>query len=445
MEFNPRGEVKPVSKVLTEPGRPGRTGRLPISSHIPKFRRNFWLFLAACLLAFIGIGVQGVILNLYFLSVGYREDFLGFFSLANTAGIGGAALIAGTLSNRLGPRRTLIGAAALFGVSSAGMLASTDQTFLYVLAIINGVSLAHIFVPTATYVMDNADPNDRSTAYAAYFAAQSAAMVIGSYLGGAMPSLVASTNIDERHSYLLTLLVGAGLAFLGCFPLLFADDSKAGGSQATRIQVGSAVTQRRQMYRDVRWMIGSNFLIAVSMGAAIPFLNVFFSVQLGAQTNQIGLIFALGSGAMVVASVVGPILARRFGIVPTIVAGRLLTGPAFLALAFSASIPVGATFYVLRTLFTNLTWPVDNAFTMELVRPDFRSTLAGLRTASWNVAWAMASGLGGLMIVQFGFLSIFATAAVFGIAGSLVYLYAFHARVPTAVTDQPAMPVVSDG
>ena len=66
---------------------------------------------------------------------------------------------------------------------------------------------------------------------------------------------------------------------------------------------------------------------------------------------------------------------------------------------------------------------------MELVRPDFRSTLAGLRTASWNLAWAVASGLGGLMIVKFGFVSIFATAAVFGIVGSLVYFYAFRSRI----------------
>lgn len=440
------GEVNWMSKVQVAIIGTDRVGHRSLSSRIPKFRRNLWLFLFACLLAFIGIGVQSVILNLYFLSLGYREDFLGFFSLANTAGIGGAALIAGTLTNRLGPRKTLIGAIGLFGVSSAALLASPDETFLYVLALLNGISLAHIFVPTATFVMDNADPSDRSTAYAAFFASQAAALVIGSFLGGAMPSLIASSLIDLRESYVWTLLLGAGLAFLGSFPLFFADDSKAGGSQATRIEVGSMIQQRRQMYRDVRWMIGSNFLIAISMGVAIPFLNVFFSVQLGAETGQIGVVFAIGAGAMVVASLIGPPLARRFGIVPTVVAGRLLTGPVFLAIAFSGSIPVGATFYVLRTLFTNVTWPVDNAFTMELVRPDFRSTLAGLRSASWNLAWAVASGLGGLMIVQFGFFSIFATAAVFGFAGSLVYYFAFHSRVPTSIPAPLPNPVaVSDG
>jgi predicted MFS family arabinose efflux permease len=433
-----------MSVAPTRPAPARRANRKPLSSRIPAFRRNLWLFLFACLLAFIGIGVQGVILNLYFLSLGYHEDFLGFFSLANTAGIGGAALLAGRLSNRFGPRRTLIGAIAIFGLSSAAMLASPDQTFLYVLGLVNGVSLAHMFVPTATFVMDNADPSDRSTAYAAFFAAQAGAMMIGSYLGGAVPAMFGTGSLDLRQSYLWTLLIGAALAFLGAIPLFFANDSKAGGSQATRIEVGSATQQRRQMFRDVRWMLGSNFLIAISMGVSIPFLNVFFSLQLGAPTEQIGAIFALGSGAMVVASLIGPVLARRFGIVPTVVAGRLLTGPVFLALAFSMSIPVGATFYVLRTLFTNVTWPVDNAFTMELVRPDFRSTLAGLRSASWNLAWAVASGLGGLMIVQYGFLSIFAAAAAFGAAGSIVYFCAFRHRIQRSAPEPQLAAAAAD-
>jgi MFS family permease len=434
-----------MSKVPTGTPRPISDGkRLPVPG-IPKFRRNMWLFLLACLLAFVGIGVQGVILNLYFLSVGYREDFLGFFSLANTAGIGGAALIAGGLSNRLGPRKTMIGAIAVFGASSAALVASTDESVLFVLAILNGTSLAHIFVPTATYVMDNAEPDERSTAYAAFFASQAAALVIGSYLGGVMPGVVTPESGEGREGYLLTLLLGAGLAFLGSAPLFFADDTKAGGSQATRIDSVPGSLQRRQMYRDVRWMLGSNFMIAVSMGVVIPFLNVFFSKQLAATTGEIGTVFAIGSGAMVIASLIGPGLARRFGIVPTIVLGRMLTGPVFLAMAFSASIPVGAGFYVLRTLFTNVTWPVDNAFTMELVRPDYRATLAGYRSATWNLAWAIASGLGGLMIVQFGFTSIFATAAVFGVIGSTLYYFAFRSRLPSKgaqVTTVPPLAAV---
>ena len=43
----------------------------------------------------------------------------------------------------------------------------------------------------------------------------------------------------------------------------------------------------------------------------IPFVNVFFSVQLGATTDDIGIIFAIGAGAMVISSILGPVVGRR--------------------------------------------------------------------------------------------------------------------------------------
>ena len=98
------------------------------------------------------------------------------------------------------------------------------------------------------------------------------------------------------------------------------------------------------------------------------------------------------------------------------------------AMGLSPTIFAGAGLYVLRILFTNLTWPVDNAFTMELVRPSMRATLAGVRSASWNLAWALSSGLAGLRIVQLGFPSIFAVGGLFMVGGAIIYFLAFRSR-----------------
>ncbi len=395
---------------------------------LPRFRRNLWLLLGACLMAFVAMGVQTLVLNLYLLSLGYREDYLGLFSLANTAGIGLAALAAGRVSNRYGPRRTLMGAIAVLAISSAALVASVDPIVLLGLSALNGASLAHIFVPCATYVMDNALPDERSTAYAGYFAAQSVAMVIGSILGGVFPTLLVASSEATRDGYVLTLLAAAALAAVGVVPLRFADDARAEGSQASLVPAASRVDARRQMRRDMFWLITSNALVAGSTGFVIPFLNVFLSKHLSADTAEIGVVFALGSAAMVVASVVGPGAGRRFGVVATIVGCRAITAPVLLAFAVAPSVPAAAALYVVRTLFTNLTWPVDNAFTMELVSPNLRATLAALRSASWNIAWALTSGLGGLMIVAQGFSSIFVAGAVLMWAGCLIYFLAFRAR-----------------
>jgi predicted MFS family arabinose efflux permease len=385
---------------------------------VPRFRRNLWLLLGTCLLVFVALGTQTLIVNLYLISVGFREDYLGLFTFANTAGIGGAALVAGRLTRRFGSRRVLLGATVVLALSSVALVATVQPLPLLVVAAINGASLAHIFVPCATFVMENSGPGQRPAAYAGYFAAQSVAMVVGSLLGGALPTL-GTSGVATTAGYVLTLVVAGVVAGLGLVPLAFADDSRAEGEAARPVPNASATDQRRQMRRDVIWLVAANALVAASTGFVIPFLNVFFDKQLGLSTDDIGFIYALGSGAMVVASMLGAPVARRFGTVPTIVLCRALTAPALLLLGLSPTVGVAAALYLARTLFTNLTWPIDNAFTMELVRPDFRATLAGLRSASWNLAWALASGLAGLMIVEIGFGAIFVAGAALMVGGCL--------------------------
>jgi predicted MFS family arabinose efflux permease len=356
---------------------------------------------------------------------------LGLFSVGNTAGYGGPEPVAVRASHKIGPRRTLLAAVVVLAISSAGLVVSQNPLVLLLVAVVNGASLAHIFVPSATFVMDNADPDQRSTAYAGYFAAQSVAMVIGSYLGGAMPTALASSGDPTSAGYSLTILASAGLAALGVVPMYLADDSRASGSSVSTARPSSRGDQRRQMRRDIAWIVGSNTLVAASMGFALPFINVFFEKKLGADAVEIGFVFAIASGAMVVASISGPFVGRRFGVIPTIVACRALTAPIVVGLAFAPSVEIAASLYVARTLVTNLTWPVDNAFTMELVSPDLRATLAALRSASWNFAWALTSGLAGLMIVGMGFTSIFIASAVFMVGGCVAYYVAFRPRVAT--------------
>lgn len=396
---------------------------------IPPFRRNLWLLLAACLLLFTEIGAQALLLNLYLVALGFRADFLGLYTFANTAGIGVAALFAGRVTNRVGCRKTLIGSSFILAVSSGGLVLLDRPLDLLVLAVINGASLAHVFVPCATFVMDNVEPRERSAAYAGYFTAQSLAMVVGSLLGGVLPGLFVAHPESTPVGYGFALVVGAVVAGLGVIPLTLADDSRASGSHAYQTEVQTA-TGHRKVRRDIIWLTATNGVVATALGFGVPFLNVYFSERLGVSTGDMGLIFALGSAAMVVASIAGPAVAARLGSVPTVVLFRFLTVPIFVALGLSGTVPVAAGLYVLRILLTNLTWPVDNAFSMELVPPTLRATMAGLRSASWNLAWAVSSVIAGLLIVDYGFLTIFIAAGVFMAIGCLVYYGAFRAPAP---------------
>ena len=82
-----------------------------------RFDRNIWLLLGNTFFVFLGLGIFMLVFNLYLTAQGYREDFVGLFSFANTAAIGAFAIPAGAISNRFGPRACLAVASLAMGVS----------------------------------------------------------------------------------------------------------------------------------------------------------------------------------------------------------------------------------------------------------------------------------------------------------------------------------------
>src|SRR5579875_157446 len=419
-------------------GRPGMLARgLRDLTRPPGFRRNLWLVLLATFLVFVGIGIQTVILNLYLVGLGFAADYLGLFSFANTAAIGGAAFAAGALTHRVPTRLVLLGAVAGAALSMGGLVATADGMILLALSVGNGVALAHVFVPIAPFLMDNARADQRPAAFAGYFAAQALASMVGSLVGGLLPRAVAPDPGALEHGYLITLIAAAVVTGLGCVPLALADDSTEEGSRTSRAPEPDGAVARRQVRRDLAWMVSANGLVAASTGFAIPFVNVFFDQQLGASTATIGAVFALASAAMALGSLLGPPAGRWVGPVGAVVLGRTLVIPLLVGLGLAPDALSGAALYVVRTFLFNLTWPVDNAFAMELVTTRLRATLAALRSTSWNLGWSVASAAAGAVIVHLGFTVVFLASAALLAVGNLVYFVGFRGRQLSAGVEPP--------
>jgi MFS family permease len=420
--------------------RPGRARRgdladaggaaWPLDSGVPRFRRNFWLLLAQNLAVFLGIAVQALILNLYLVALGYREDFIGLVAFVQTAAIGAGAMPASWLSPRIGARRVLIGATIALG-ASFGLMASLEVPALIVAAsAISGVAMAHIFVPSAPYLADNTGSEERRAAFSANFAALSLASVAGSALGGLVPGLIGGNAL---FGYRYALLAGSVLSALGALPLLVADDRRveapplppaAPDAETRRRGDASSPPNPRGLRKDMVAMAAATTLLAASTGLVVAFFNVFLRDVVAAPTGQIGTVFAAASVAMAPGSLIGPAAARRWGAVPMIVLPRLLSAPLILALALLPStLLLCGSVYALRSMLVSISQPLDNAFAMELVPPRDRARVAALRTMSWNGGWAIATGLGGIAIVSVGYPLIFATAALLTL-GSVAVLWA---------------------
>lgn len=395
---------------------------------MPRFRRNLWLLLGQNVAVFLGIAVQALVLNLYLVALGYREDFIGLLTFVQTAAIGVGAFPASALSPRIGPRRVLIAATLLLALSFGAMALLSAEPPLLAASVFSGLAMAHVFVPSAPYLMDNAGPEERRSAFAANFAALSVASVAGSAVGGVLPGLVGGAD-PGVIGYRAALLLGAGLGVVGVVPLLLADDSRA---PVAATPVAPGTTNDRplpSLRRDLVAMAAATALLAGATGLVVAFFNVYLRDVVGSSTGQIGGVFGGASLLMGPASLAGPRLAGRWGGVAVVMVTRVASAPLILSLAvFSPTLALSTVVYVARAALVGVSQPLDNSFAMELVSPRLRARVAALRTVAWNGGWAIATGLGGLAIVGVGYNAVFVVATALTLASVAVHFAIFRGR-----------------
>ena len=408
-----------------------------------RYDRNIWLLYANTFFAFLGLGIFALVFNLYLISQGYKEDFLGLFSFVNTAAIGGFAIPAGAISNRIGPRACLAIASVTMGVAGIALAFATSPFLILACGAVYGMGNALIFVPSGPFLMDNTGEGERLQAFSINFAVMASAQMFGSLASGYLPGIFAATlalGSVGVEAYRLTLVSGALMCLVGAVPMLFARSGVrhvvAGRTAAPSPPPLSPSVARRALWQ----FAGSTVLIAFATGLILPFFNVFFAEVLGASVEVIGVIFAVASLLMIPSSLLGPSVARRLGTVNAISLFRLATAPFSFALAAFPSLTLGAVAFVGRASLIGVTFPLDNAFAMTLMPPRLRATQAGIRSAAWNIGWSVASLIAGQVIVGVGYWVVFLGSGLFTCAGVAAYYLAFrkHDRPEPAVAPPPA-------
>ena len=404
-----------------------------------RFNREVWLMMGNTLFIQAALAANALIFNLYLSSLGLREDFIGLFAFASTAGIGGFAFPASYLSNRFGPRNCLAIASVVMGLAGFGVALVSNQLFIIAVGAVLGAGCALIFVPGGPFLMEHTDGDERMRVFSLNFAVISTALVIGS-LAGYLPGLFSSAlglRPDQlTEAYRLTLLVSAAFCTLGFVPMLFVRRREPRPAVASARRASIEPLNDRDARRLLPPLAVAVALIALANGVYLPFYNVFLTEHLGASVESVGLIFALGAFLMIPASLLGPSLVRRFGVISAIAAPRLLTVPFLILVVLNPTLSTGALVYFFRCALMTITWPIDNSFTLELMPPRLRAMIGAVRSASWNVSWAIASLVAGQLIVAFGYWLIFVVAALLHVVGVAYFVVTLrgYARPPTPRT-----------
>lgn len=418
-----------------------------------RYHRDARSILAISIATGIATSLWWIDFNLYLAAIGLSTATIGLIAtLANLAG-GLVAFPASAFSDRLG-RRAVLGGSLVASVAGLGLLVAAGDAVPVVVAaaMLWSAGVAAFAVVIPPLLTERSTPEHRNDLFALQSAIQSATSVGAAVLGSVVALLVTAwLNVGQQDLavYRVILLAMAALLAVGLAVVrLLADDRPAVlaarrlrqfGEPApfpvhaprVRPRLGITILDRGRFAR----LVLPGFLISIGAGAVIPFLNLFVKGKFGLDLAQVNAVFALTSLGTVVAVLVQPRLARRFGQIRSVVLVQASSIPFLAVLGFSPVLWTVIAAMTVRGSLMNAGNPIFSAFAMETVEPAERATFSAATSVAWQLGWVVGglgyAGLQAALGFETGFdVGFLVTIALYSVATALYWIW--FGRTPAA-------------
>jgi len=356
------------------------------------------LLLASAALRATATGLVGVLMGVYLARLGLDAAQIGGLIAAGLTGAAAAGALTTRWGDRLG-RRRLLAVFALLGSAGCAAMALAARPWALGLALFLGMLNGMGREQGASLILDQAilpataEGHGRTLAFAHYHFLLDA----GGALGAAVLSLPwlmqKATEAGALASLRLTWIVPAVL--MGGAALLSLRLS-AGVEAPAAPQVAPRPKSRGRLLRRVA---GLFFMDAFADGLLTSSLLAYFLyLRFGISEGSLALLFFAGRAANACSHYGAAWLARRIGLVNTMVFTHLPSSLALVGLALAPSFPFAALLFLLRESLGEMDEPTRKSFLMAVVPPGERTALAGSTHLVRMAGWALAPALAGLLM-----------------------------------------------
>lgn len=355
---------------------------------------------AAAFLRSVVVGITGVILALYLHSIGWDIRRIGLMVGVGLAGSAVATLLTSLLAHRFGNRRTLLLLGVLY-VFGAAALALTRQTeFLFLAAffgMINGLgrdrgpayALEQALLPETTA------PERRTFLIAWYSLSLDVALAGGSLLAG-LPYLLRERWGWEAISayrgvwlFCVVLLLISTALYAGLAPHL----EPASANTGRRAQISPE--SRRRVYR-LAALTGMDSLGGGFLTAAL--VSYWFFDRFGVGVEWLGPIFAAARVLNAASHLVAAWLARRIGLVNTMVFTHIPSSIFLMTVPFAPTLSWAIVLFLAREGLVEMDVPTRQSYILAVVEPEERAFASGITTLTRNIAYASAPAIAGALM-----------------------------------------------
>ncbi len=379
------------------------------------------------------LGIPDVLLNFYFVSLGYGPETIGL--LQSLPRIGGllTGLPVGLYADRIGARRVIF-------FSTIGVAASLLMVALFPSLLMLGISrfLLGMFygagqIALAPFMTSLAQQDQQIRLYAWHNIISLGAAALGSFAGGYLPGVIVTlfpalvvgiaTPAQSSIAYGAGLALAALLTFASLPPLLGVRDHELPLPPAPSRQ---RLPLSSLPWRRLIWLGFPLLLFGFSGGLTFPFYNLFFRTTFDLGDATVGTILGLGWVGMALVPMLNPFWERRFGRVRAL--GITLTTAAigFLALSLAPTLGVALIAYAVAISTRNTMQPLFQPLVMDSLPEYERAVASSVGFVQWNIGWFAATSVSGVWQAAYGFDFIMQVVAVFVFVTALVVLYIFR-------------------
>jgi MFS family permease len=340
-------------------------------------------------------GYVAVLLPAYLLALGFDVWTVGVLSTATLLGSALATLAVGVWGHRFAQRRLLLAAALLMIATGLGFAGLSHFWPLLLVAFIGTLNPSSgdvsVFLPLEHAQLAGAAQGDaRTQLFARYSLLASLAAACGA-LAAAVPAWLADRAGIELATALRLMFVGyaaVGLVLLQLYRQLPVPHAE-GTAPKTALGPSRGIVFKLALLFSVDSFAGG--LVLNSLMSL--WLMQRFDLSLAAAGT-----FFFWTGLLAAASMLAaPWVARRIGLLNTMVFTHIPANLALIGAALAPSLPLALALLFFRAALSQMDVPTRTAYVMSVVTPAERSAAASVTAVPRSLAAALSPSLTGLL------------------------------------------------
>jgi len=387
------------------------------------------ILVTASSLRALATGLIGVQLGFYLADLQFDAGTIGGVVTAGLVGATLATLGVTLRADRFGHRRMLILLALVAGAGGLAMATSSAPLVVGAaafLGMVNGMGRDRgaSLVLEQAILPATAPDSKRTFSFAIYHLCQDVGHAVGALLAG-LPALLAHGTAPEvvtsaRVPIILyaALVAAPALLYVRLSPAV----EPVRACSPLRVSPASRSILAKLSTLFALDALGSGFLTTT-------LLTYFFHERFGVTAAVVGPLFFAARTANALSHLAAAWLAKRIGLVRTMVFTHIPSSVLLATVAIAPSFPIAAILFLLREGLVEMDVPTRQSYVMAIVGPEERTVASGVTQLVRLAGWAAAPVVAGIAMQH---LSLGAPLAV-GAAVKITYdvlLYASFRRLP---------------